>query len=68
MEQVSGKVREVSGRQWHNYDDIDTFGMVFNECKRNHKIYYILLLRTALRTVSNILVKNLFLISFKNSY
>lgn len=48
MEQVSGKVREVSGRWWRNYDDIDTFGMVFNKCKRNHKVHYILVLRISL--------------------
>lgn len=35
----SGKVILVPGRQWHNHDDRDTFGMVFNEYKRNFKVY-----------------------------
>lgn len=39
MKQVSGKVILVPGRRWHNHDDRDTFGMVFNEYKRNFKVY-----------------------------
>lgn len=39
MKQVSGKVILVPGRWWHNHDDRDICGMVFNEYKRNLKVY-----------------------------
>lgn len=49
MEQVSGKVTEVSRRWWYNHDDRDTLGMVFNEYKKNPKLYI---------TIKNFLINN----------